>query len=47
MHVPEGLITPFDMKIDNKGHDSDLEDKLIEMHMALKAKALFKSKNLS
>ena len=27
------LVVPFDMKIDKKGHESDLEDELIEMHM--------------
>ena len=31
MNVPEWLITPFDMKIDNKGDGSDLEDELIEI----------------
>ena len=35
------------MKMDNKRYESDLEDDLIEMHVDLKAKALFKSKNLS
>ena len=24
MHVPEWLVAPFDMKIDNKGYESDL-----------------------
>ena len=28
MHVPKWLVTPFDMKIDNKGYESDLEDLL-------------------
>ena len=47
MHVPEWLVTPFDMKIDNKGYETDLVDALIEMHVDLKAKTLFKSKNLA
>ena len=33
MHVPEWLVTPFDMKIDNKGHESDIEDEHFEMHV--------------
>ena len=47
MHVPKWLVTPFDMKIDNKGHESDFEDELIEMHVDLESKALFKSENIS
>ena len=47
MHVPEWLVTPYDMKIYNKGHESDLEDGLIKMHVNVGAKALFKSKHLS
>ena len=47
MHVPEWHVTPFDVKIDNKGHESYLEDELIEMSVDHKAKALLKSKNLS
>ena len=47
MHVPEWLVTPFDMKIDNKGYDSDLEDDLIETHVHPEAKALSKSRKLS
>ena len=47
MHVPEWLFTPFDMKIGNNGYESDLEDELIEMHVDLEAKSLFKSKNVS
>ena len=35
------------MKKDNKGYESDLEDVLIEIHIDLEAKVLFKSKNLS
>ena len=31
MHVPEWLVTPLDITIDNKGYESDLEDELIEM----------------
>ena len=41
-HVSEWLITPFDMKIYNKGYVSDLEDEFIEVHVDLEAKALFK-----
>ena len=47
MHVPEWLVTPFDMKICNKGYESDLEHKLTEMHVDLEANTLFKSKSLS
>ena len=35
MHVPEWLVTLFDMKVDNTGCESDLEDELIEMHVYL------------
>ena len=35
MHVPEWLVTPLDMKIDNEGCESDLEDELIELHVHL------------
>ena len=38
MHFPELLVTPIDMKIDNKGNQCDLEDELIEMHVNLEAK---------
>ena len=41
MHVPDWLAIQFDMKIDNKGHESDLEDEPIEMHVDLEAKELF------
>ena len=37
MHVPEWLVTPFDMKIDNKGHECNLENGLIELHMDLES----------
>ena len=47
MHVPEWLLTPFNMKINNEGYESDLEDDLIEMHVDLKAKVLLKNKDLS
>ena len=47
MHIPHWLATPFDMKIDNEGHEYDLEDELIEMHVDLKAKALFTSYDFS
>ena len=47
LNVPEWSVTPFDMEIDNKGYVSDLENELIEMHVDLKAKTLFKSKGLS
>ena len=35
------------MKIDNKGYESDLEDELIEIHVDLEVKAVFRSKNLT
>ena len=44
MHVLEWLLAPFDKKIDYKG---DFEEELIEMHVDLKAKLLFKGKNLT
>ena len=47
MHVPEWLVATFDMKIDNKGYKSDLENERIDMRMDLETKALFKSKNLA
>ena len=47
MHFTEWLVTPFDMKIDNKGYECDLEDELIEINVVPKAKALFKSKNIT
>ena len=43
MHVHKWPAAPFDMKIDNKGYECDLE----EMHVDLKAKELFKSKHIS
>ena len=47
MHVPEWLVTKFDMKLDNNVHEFVIEDELIVMHVDLEAKALFKSKNLA
>ena len=47
MDVSEWRVTPFDMKIGNKSNESDLEDRLIEMHVDLEAKALFKCENLA
>ena len=47
MHVSEWLVTPIDMKVNNKDYASDLEDEHIEMHVDLEAKVLFKCKNLS
>ena len=44
MHVPEWLVTPFDVKIYNKGHVSDFEDKLIQMNVNLGIKAMLKRK---
>ena len=44
MHVPEWLVTPFDMKI---YHKCDFEEELNEFLVNLEAKALLKSKNLS
>ena len=45
MHVPEWLLTPFDMKLDNKGYESGLE--LIEMHVDFEGKKLFNRKKTS
>ena len=42
MHVSEWIVTPFDVKIDNKGIECDLEDELIEIHVDLEVNALFK-----
>ena len=39
MQVPKWFVTPFGMKIDNKGYESDLEEKFIEIHVDLKANA--------
>ena len=47
MHVPEWHVTQLGKEIDNTGYKSDLEYELFEMQVDLKAKALFKSKNLS
>ena len=47
MHVPEWLVTPFDMKIDNRGYKSELEDEIIKMHVDLAAKVLLKRSNLA
>ena len=47
IHVADWLVIVFDMKIDNKSHEFDLEDQLIEMHVDLKAKAMLNSKNVS
>ena len=35
------------MNINNKGYESDLRDELVEMHVDLEVKALFKDKDLS
>ena len=43
VHVSEWLVTPFDVKLNNK-HESDVEDELIVMRVDLKAIALFKCK---
>ena len=45
-HVPQWFVTPLVMKIDNKRHESDSEHELIEMHLVLQPKTLFKSKIL-
>lgn len=47
MHVPEWLVTPFDMKIDDECNECDLEDELVEMSVDLEAKVLFKRGNIS
>ena len=47
MNVPEWFVTQFDVKIDNGGYESDLQDEVIEMPVNLEADALFKRKNLS
>ena len=46
MHVPVWIDGTFDMKIDNKGYESVLEDELIEMHVSLDVKALFRGEAL-
>ena len=38
MDVLEWLVASFDMKIDNKGYESNFDDKLTEMHVDLKVK---------
>ena len=35
-HVLKWLVTLFDMRIDNEGYESNLEDKLIEMQVDIK-----------
>ena len=40
IHVPERIVTPFDVRIENKGHVSDIEDELIEMLVDLEDRAL-------
>ena len=47
MYAPKRLDTLFDMKIDNIGYESDFVDELIQMHVYIEAKALYKSKNLA
>ena len=47
MHFPEWLAAAFNVKKDNEGYEFYLEDEVIEMHVDLKAKALFKGKDLS
>ena len=46
-HVPDWLVAAFDMIIDNKRHESYLEDELTEMHVDLEVKAFIKSRNFS
>ena len=45
MHVPDWLVTLFDMKIYNKGHESDV-DELIEMHVDLETRVV-QNKNIA
>ena len=40
-------FTQFDMKVYNKGYESDFEDEPIEMHMDLEANVLFRIENLN
>ena len=47
IHVPDWLATPYDIQINSKGHKFNIEDELIEMHVDLEAKPLFKGKNLA
>ena len=47
MQVPEWPVIPFDMKIDNKGYESDLEDELIEIRVDFEAITLLKSRSLA
>ena len=47
MDVPDFLLTPFDMKIDNKCYESDIEGILNEMHVDLEAKRMIKGEDLS
>ena len=47
MHVSDWLLTQFDIKIDNKCYESDIQDEFIEMHVGLDAKALLICKYVS
>ena len=47
MHVPDWIVVPFDLEIENADIDSYLEDKFVDMCVDLEAKSLFRSKSLS
>ena len=46
MHVPEWLVTPFDMKIDNKDYESDIEDEPLKCKWSSKQERCSKAKTL-
>jgi len=47
MHVPDWIVAPFDLEIENADIESYLEDELVDMCVDLEAKSLFRSKSLS
>ncbi|XP_076049445.1 zinc finger BED domain-containing protein 5-like [Oratosquilla oratoria] len=46
MHIPDWIVTPFDVEIENADLESHLEDELVDMCVDLEAKYLFRSKKL-
>ena len=46
MHVPDWIVAPFDLEIENADIDSYLDDELVDMCVDLEAKSLFRSKSL-
>ena len=47
MHIPNWIVIPFDLKIENTDIESHLEDELVHICVDLEAILLFRIKSLS